>query len=261
MRVALQLLAGRSRAIIIGIPLADGRLTGLHAAVPCDHTTRITMQHSKLAALLLAAGLAAQAQAADLLNEGFDSIAALGSAGWVFTNTSAPAGLGWFQGNAGIFTAQAGAADAYIAANFNSSASATGTVDNWLISPVLSLGAGATLSFYTRASDADFLDALEVRFSAGPDAALSGFSLLLATVGSTTAATYPVGSWRAVTVQLPSLDAGRFAFHYTVPNALDASYIGIDSVTVTAVPEPAPALLLGLGVAALCLARRQQPST
>lgn len=217
------------------------------------------MKLVKIAASLLAAGFTAGAYAGSppLFSEGFDDIASLAAAGWVFTNASTPVGESWFQGNAGIFAAQAGAAASYAGANFNSTTAIDGVVNNWLISPELSLGAGSSLSFYTRASDAGFLDLLEIRFSSGADASVAGFTTLLGTVGSSTAASYPVDGWVAVTLTLPTAVSGRFAFHYNVPNALDASYIGIDSVTVSAVPEPTSALLLGLGLAAVAAAGRR----
>jgi hypothetical protein len=52
------------------------------------------------------------------LVEDFDDVAALAGAGWIQTNNSSPPGeTDWFQGNAGIFPAQAGPDDSYIAAN------------------------------------------------------------------------------------------------------------------------------------------------
>ncbi|HSN77416.1 MAG TPA: choice-of-anchor J domain-containing protein, partial [Anaerolineae bacterium] len=51
-------------------------------------------------------------------SEGFDDITVL--PGWFFQNNSAPLGLtDWFQGNDTVFPAQAGAATAYIGANYN----------------------------------------------------------------------------------------------------------------------------------------------
>jgi hypothetical protein len=215
------------------------------------------MKLIKVAAGLLAAGLSAGAHADALLSEGFDSVSALAASGWVLTNASTPVGLNWFQGNSGIFAAQSGAADAYVAANFNSSTAVEGVVDTWLISPELTVGSGSTLSFYTRASDVGFFDLLEVRFSSGSSSATADFSTLLMTVGSAGSATYPTSGWVAYSVTLPDAASGRFAFHYSVPNALDASYIGIDSVTVTPVPEPTVPALLALGLATLAVARRR----
>ena len=55
--------------------------------------------------------------------------------GWFFQNNSAPLGLtDWFQGNDTVFPAQAGAATAYIGANFNNT-SGVGTISNWLLTP------------------------------------------------------------------------------------------------------------------------------
>lgn len=217
------------------------------------------MKLVKIVAGLLAAGIMAGSQAATVFSEGFDNIDALGAAGWVFTNASTPVGQSWFQGNSGIFAAQSGAADSYAAANFNSSTAATGLVDNWLISPELSYGAGSTLRFFTRASDAGFLDLLEVRFSSGASSAVSSFTSVIGVIGDAEVTAYPVGSWIAVTMTLPTAVSGRFAFHYSVANALDASYVGIDSVSInTPVPEASTWLMFGLGLAGIGALQRRK---
>ena len=215
----------------------------------------------KVAASMAAAGFMAAAHADNtVLDEGFDNVAGLGASGWVFTNASAPAGLSWFQGNSGIFPAKAGPADSYAAANFNSTTADAGVVDNWLISPELTLGTGTKLKFYTRAADAGFFDQLEVRFSSGSSSALSSFSTLVGVVGDAAEAAYPVGSWIAFTLSLPDAASGRFALRYSVANAMNASYIGIDSLTVTTVPVPEPTtlVLFGLGLAAVGIAQRRK---
>jgi hypothetical protein len=72
-------------------------------------------------------------------------------AGWTCINQSSPflGPTGWFQGNATVFPAQAGAPNSYIAADFGNTGF-IGTIDNWLITPQLNFGNGATLSFWSR---------------------------------------------------------------------------------------------------------------
>jgi len=99
------------------------------------------------------------------LSEGFDDINTLAGSGWAQINRSSPPGTtGWFQGNPNTFASQAGAANSYIAANFNNTA-VQGTISNWLITPVQTLQNGAQLTFYTRISNPNFPDRLQVRMS------------------------------------------------------------------------------------------------
>ncbi|HEY1092369.1 MAG TPA: choice-of-anchor J domain-containing protein [Burkholderiaceae bacterium] len=195
-------------------------------------------------------GMALAAQADTLYTQGFDN---LGTSGWVSTNMSAPVGQAWFQGNAGIFDAQAGATGSYAAANFLS-AVGSGSIDNWLISPSLTLGSAMTLSFWARsASDSGFADAFKVYFSAGSDGSVGSFTSVLASITATT------NGWTQYSFALPDAASGRIAFEYLVANADNANYMGIDSVSITsAVPEPTTYALMGLGLAGIALLRRRR---
>jgi hypothetical protein len=207
------------------------------------------------AALSLAALGATTARAAgvEVLNEGFDDVAGL--SGWAQVNNSVPAGAAWFQGNPALFPAQAGAPDAYAAVNFLSAANGSGSVDNWLITPVLDLSGTTVLSFYTRHDAlAGFNDLLEVRYAAGTGTDVADFTTLLTTVGGT--AGYPT-DWQQFTATVANDGSGRFAFRYLGP-ADTLNYVGLDTVSVvTAVPEPAHWMMLALGMGMITLLRRQ----
>jgi hypothetical protein len=211
---------------------------------------------ARICCALLAAALhaAPQAQAAvTVLSAGFDDVGALG--GWLFVNQSMPAGLPWFQGNGGIFPAHAGGGNAYIAANFLSAAQGSGSIDNWLITPQLSLPGAATLSFYTRsARTPGFSDQLEVRYSTG-GASIGDFSHLLLSVGGGSA--YPA-DWQQYTLPADPGSTIRFAFRYT-GDAASAEYIGLDTVLVSAVPEPSEWLMLAAGLLLVLWRGRRPP--
>jgi len=195
---------------------------------------------------------AAQAQGVEVLNEGFDNVSGL--SGWAQVNNSVPPGLGWFQGNADLFPAQSGAADSYAAVNFLSAANGSGTVDNWLITPELSLNGESVLSFYTRsAPDLGFNDRLEVLFSSGSGTDLGGFTSV-GTIGGS--GNYPT-DWEQFSATVTASGTGRFAFHYFGP-ADTLNYVGLDTVNVvTAVPEPSTWAMLGAGLGLLGLRRRK----
>src|SRR5262245_25762186 len=183
------------------------------------------------------------------------------------TNNSSPIGVsGWFQGNSAVFPSQQGAPNAYIAANFVN-ASPGGNISNWLLTPVLSLTNGDSISFYTR-SAGFFADRLEVRFSTSDastnvgatDASVGVFTNLLLTVNPTLNPNgYPT-AWTQFSLTVSGLGSpatGRYAFRYFVPNTnINANYIGIDTVQITQVPEPAMWPVLSLSLAALVWARR-----
>jgi hypothetical protein len=217
--------------------------------------------------LLLTAAFAVISPAA-VLTENFDDVTTLAGNGWVIANQSVGVGTtDWFQGNSGIFGSQAGAGDSYIAANFNS-ADFGGHISNWLLSPVLSFNNGDTISFFSRVTDnpAAFPDRLELRFSTnGASTATGDFALLLLTINPALTSTGYPGAWSQFSATLSGLGgptSGRFAFHYDVPDtSLEADYIGIDTLSVTAnasVPEPSTWAMASLGLGALTYFRRRR---
>lgn len=212
-----------------------------------------TMFAATALSLAALAATAAHAAGVEVLNEGFADVVGLG--GWVQLNASTPAGNGWFQGNSALFSAQAGPADSYAAANFLGAANGSGNVDNWLITPALDLSGTTVLSFFSRHdSTPGFKDLLEVRYSSGIGTASSGFSTVLATLGGT--AGYP-DDWQQFTASIARDGIGRFAFRYLGP-ADTLNYVGLDTVSVvTAVPEPAAWMMLALGAGMLPLLRRR----
>jgi uncharacterized repeat protein (TIGR01451 family) len=175
--------------------------------------------------------------------EGFDDITNL--PGWITDNRSNPVGTtDWFQGNTGVFNAQAGPADSYIGANFNNTAGSD--ICNWLIMP--DLGFLQSVNFWTRTTLANtFPDRMFVVHSP--------------TGGTTTGDCFTdFGDFTNSLVEInPNLDtggypddwtqftanvngSGRVAFVYFVANGgpvgANSNFIGIDSVDwVAGVPE------------------------
>jgi hypothetical protein len=190
-----------------------------------------------------------------VITEGFDTLTGTGSnqcvAGWTCLNQSTPVGTtGWFQGNSAVFPAQAGAPTAYIAANFNNT-SGNNTINNWLITPQVSFGNGATLQFWSRTvTTPAYADRLEIRLStAGASTNPADFTVVLGTINPNLVATagpcvstasgtggYP-NAWCQYTLShaqgIPTSGSGRIAFRYFVtsggPSGANSDYIGIDT--------------------------------
>lgn len=214
------------------------------------------------------------------ITEGFDVVAGTPPCptGWVCQNNSAPLGTSnWFQGNPAVFSAQAGAATAYIGANFNNTAGA-GDISNWLVSPLVQFGPGSELRFWARVNiGSAYADRLEIRASStgtatGASATSTGdFSILLGTINPglatagtcTTPATAPGAGafpedwceFRLTNAEgLPLTGSGHIAFRYNVtnggPTGANSNFIGIDTfsfVEGTAAPVGAARAVPALG--------------
>jgi hypothetical protein len=206
-----------------------------------------------ISAVLMAGS--ASANAALLFSENFDDVNALGSAGWLAGNfgTGGAEAPTWFQGNTGIFDAQTGAADSYVASNYLS-AGFGGNVDNWLVTPLISALTGSVVTFSTRTAGGLPGDNLELLYNSVGSDILTDFVSL----GVISSAAYPT-DWQAFDFTYGGANADvRFAFRYTVTDtSANGDYIGIDSLSVN-VPEPGTMLLLGSGLLLMPLSMRRR---
>ncbi|WP_332851657.1 choice-of-anchor J family PEP-CTERM protein [Duganella sp. S19_KUP01_CR8] len=212
---------------------------------------------------LVATVAASSAFASPLLNEGFNDISTLGASGWVMTNNSAAGGsTSWFQGG-DFFPAAAGPASSYVAANLNN-AGFGGAVSNWLITPEVAMTNGEKLNFSLRLLGEGVVDTVQVYYSTAGASANVG-TTTSSTGDFTLLGTYSASAdtgWTANSLSLSGLSGattGRYAFRYLVNDtAINGDYIGIDSVSVSAVPEPTTALMLLLGLGVVAFSRKKQ---
>lgn len=222
---------------------------------------------------VIAAALLFSSASALALTEDFDAVV---PAGWTVINNSDPVGTtSWFQGLTSSFEAHAGSADSYAAANFNAAGiGPTGpdTISAWLVTPNITFNNGDVVSFWTRSVSNEFPDRLELRFSSvgGSDVGAGAFDVgtfttLLVEVNPTLsdAPGYPV-EWTQFSASISGLGGptmGSLGFRYFVEDGgafgSNSNYIGIDSFSVTAIPEPAAWMLMAGGLAAVGLRRRR----
>jgi hypothetical protein len=237
-----------------------------------EHTIPLGSLRRCTTAILIAAGLlvaASDASATTVLLENFDNVATLVPNGWAIVNNSAPAGTtDWFQGNPGVFSSQSGAANSYVAANFEA-AGFGGNISDWLISPQLTFHNTDTISFWARTEAGSIApDRLELRLSlnggstnvGATDASVGDFSTLLLTINPALAPGGFPENWALFQATISGLGGptdGRFAFRYNVSDtSVNGDYIGIDTVRVNAVPEPSTIALVSFGLLAAARKRR-----
>ena len=100
--------------------------------------------------LLLSATAGINAQT--LLEENFNALPTpiVLPTGWTSSNLSSPVGVGsWFAGNVASFTAFNGPDNGYIGVNYQSGAGVS-TLNNWLMTPAVTVQNGDVISFYSR---------------------------------------------------------------------------------------------------------------
>ena len=182
---------------------------------------------------------------------------------WHAQNESVALGTtGWF--NSSPSNSGAGA----LTASF-SNTGLTGTINNWMMTPTISLANGDTFSFFTRTVvGATFPDRLLVKMSlSGASTATANFSTTLLTINPNLlpgTANYPdIYTQFSITVSgLASPTSGRLAFNYNVTdgglNGLNSNVVRIDDVVYTSAPVPEPASLAVVSIGAVALLRRRK---
>jgi hypothetical protein len=198
--------------------------------------------------LLLSSGAGANAQT--LLQENFNSLATpiVLPTGWAELNLSSPIGTnGWFAGNTASFTAFDGPDNGYIAVNFQSGTGVS-TLNNWLMTPTVTVQNGDEISFYTRVpASSSWADRLELRqsvvgaSSTNPSGLtnVGSYTTLCLTVNpNLVAADYPQ-TWTKFTYVVAGLTgqvSSRYALRYTVPDGgpsgNNSNYVGVDALQV-----------------------------
>lgn len=182
---------------------------------------------------------------------------------WAYNNSPTVGSTGWTN-KSDIFAPHSGSQHALT--NFNNT-SGTGLIDNFLMSPVVTLNNGDTINFWSRTATPGspvFPDRLYLKISTnGASVDPNDFSTVLMVINEgLTDAGYPTQytEFSATVSGLSGPMLGRFAFNYNVtdggPTGSNSDLIGIDDVTYESVPEPATMTLLGLG--ALAALRRRK---
>jgi autotransporter-associated beta strand protein len=195
---------------------------------------------------------------AQSITEGFEDIPTmLSTGGWKDVNNSDTPNttFDWRQGVPGVglnefgFNAQSGPANSFAEASFEA---ASGTIlSDWLLTPVVTLQAGATISFWTTATlNTAFANDLQLAISlngasinVGSNAQTPvGGDFKLVTNGDLNPTLsvngYPQG-WTQYTFTLtsgevPAASLGRIGLRYYLPNtATQGSAIGIDTFSYT----------------------------
>lgn len=206
------------------------------------------MKKLLLSLLVLTVSVGINAQT--LLQENFNTLATpiVLPTGWTKTNLSSPIGTGdWFAGNTASFTAFEGPDNGYIAVNYQSGAG-TSTLNNWLMTPAVTVQNGDEVSFYTRVPDASsWADRLELRQSIAGAASTNptgltnfgSYTTVCLTVNPTLVASLYPQVWTKYSYIVTGLTGQvscKFALRYTVtnggPDGSNSNYVGVDAFKV-----------------------------
>lgn len=171
---------------------------------------------------------------------GDNTQAGLNARGWITLNVDGGGTSSWFQGNTTVFSAYEGPANGYVGQNFQGAN--VNLIDQWLISPPVTVTAGDTLSFWHRSPDnTTFDDSIFVRYSTTAGTTPADFDV--------TWGRYMVSKtgWARWTGTFPSSGTIRFAIQYYHtqggPTGNYSDYFGLDLVEVIPATAPQTALV------------------
>ncbi|MBZ0199717.1 MAG: choice-of-anchor J domain-containing protein, partial [Ignavibacteriaceae bacterium] len=170
---------------------------------------------------------------------GDNTVPGIQARGWYFDDVDGAGLTTTFQGNSTVFAAYEGPPEGYLGENFNGAFNGGLLIDQWLISPEVSVSAGDTLKFWQRSPDASlYPDHLQVWISTTAGTTAAAFDVQIGAFdGSTT------GWWQYVQT-FPAGGTVRFAVRYYVtnggPNGNESDFIGLDYFEVVSGGPPCP---------------------
>lgn len=154
--------------------------------------------------------------------------ASLNARGWVTVNVDGGGTTSWFTGNPTVFVSYEGPDSGYVAENYNG---ANGFyINQWLISPEVTVGAGDTLSFWHMSGGGSWDDSLVVHISSTAGTTPADFDI-----------SFPIfraaqTDWTQYIETFPSAGTVRFAIQYLIydggPSGTHSNYVGIDLAEV-----------------------------
>lgn len=211
----------------------------------------------RIAAAALMVAVAATGANAQSFTEGFDGGSLLPSL-WTSVNNSVN-GPGsnpdWAQtpGSVGNWLPYEGTG--YAAIGYNATVGA-GDISVYLISPVVNMDNGDTISFWTRTWDNVFFpDRLSLVYNTDGSTDPASFTNTLLTINPNLTTTEYPSAWTQFTATLSGLPesvSGRFAFWYHPsnggPSGNNSDRVGIDSVEFSSIPAPGSVALLTAGM-------------
>ncbi|MDH3269677.1 MAG: choice-of-anchor J domain-containing protein, partial [Ignavibacteria bacterium] len=119
---------------------------------------------------------------------GDNTVAGIMARGWFFDDVDGVGTTTTFQGNPTVFAAYEGPPEGYLGENYNGAGGGGLLIDQWLISPEVTVTAGDTLKFWQRSPDGStFPDPLQVWISTTAGTTAAAFDVQIgAFIGSTT---------------------------------------------------------------------------
>jgi len=162
---------------------------------------------------------------------GDNTLAGIQARGWAFDNVDGGGTTTVFQGNPAVFNSYEGPVEGYVGMNYNG---ANGLIMNqWLISPTVTVSAGDTLKFWQRSPDGStFPDFLQVWVSTTGGTTAASFDVQIGSfTGSTT-------GWQQFVGYFPTSGTVTFGIKYFSNNGgvsgTETDYVGFDYFEVLA---------------------------
>ena len=158
---------------------------------------------------------------------GDNTLTGIQTRGWIFEDVDGAGVTTVFQGNETVFPAYEGPTTGYIGQNYNGAFGGGLLIDQWLISPTVTVTAGDTLKFWHRSPDGStWADPLEVWVSTTGGTTHTNFDVQLSSFMSS------ITGWQQFVGTFPTSGAVRFAVRYYTttggPAGTTSDYVGLD---------------------------------